>query len=158
MSWSLVNRGLDLFDSDLSDKSSCQSNVNGSAKSVNVSTQRHGIKKAAKQKQKAQARKKKASTQLIQKQVASALDEYKKYAHVDRTRDNIKFLKKIDKKRAPAEYIEQIASHHSKELDRKGGCPDLGQGQKSKKRGSEEASVFTDEDFEKMNKEWLRLY
>lgn len=156
MSWDLVHRGLELFDTDLAENSSWK--ANGSAKPVNVSTNRHGIKKAAKQKQKAQTRRREVKAQLIQKQVTNAIAEYEKYTKIDCTNDNIKLLKKIDRKKAPTQYIEQVVNHHAKELERKGGVRDFDHQKKGKKRDMEETSVFTDEDFEKMNEEWLRLY
>ncbi|XP_071527737.1 uncharacterized protein [Panulirus ornatus] len=158
MSWALVKRAQELLDEDLTKSSKPYKEANTSAKSVDVSTNRHGIKKAAKQKKRAQQRKKEAKKQFIEKQVASAIDEYKKYAHRDHTDKNIKLLKRIDKMKTPSQYIEQISNHHIKELERKLPCRDHRQHQKGKKHAAKEASVFSDEDFEKMNEEWLRLY
>ncbi|XP_071527738.1 uncharacterized protein [Panulirus ornatus] len=107
MSWALVKRAQELLDEDLTKSSKPYKEANTSAKSVDVSTNRHGIKKAAKQKKRAQQRKKEAKKQFIEKQVASAIDEYKKYAHRDHTDKNIKLLKRIDKMKTPSQYIEQ---------------------------------------------------
>ena len=38
----------------------------------------------------------------------SVLDKYRQTTPKDRTTDNIKLLKKIDKKRTPQEYVEKV--------------------------------------------------
>ena len=50
----------------------------------------------------------------------------------------------------------QIVSQHNKQLERRAGTQEQGQAQGKKK--PKETSVFSEEDFEKMNKEWLKLY
>ncbi|KAK3851727.1 hypothetical protein Pcinc_041643 [Petrolisthes cinctipes] len=159
MSWSLVNRGLELFDSDLPDTGSGKKSE-GKSKSDKVETQRHGVQKAARLRKQVQQKKTEAKKQLIQKQVASAIEEYSKNANIDRTKDNLKLLKKIDRKTAPTEFVSQILEHHNKELERKGVNRELALlGEKARRNKKEgETSVFSDEDFERLNKEWLRLY
>lgn len=154
MSWALVNRGLELFDCDLPESSSQHKESGSNTKASSIHTQRHGYKRAAKQKKRAQQKQKEASKELIQKKVACVLEEYKKNVQTDQTADNLKLLKKIDKRRAPEKYTNQVKQQHSKELDRKTVNRDSLPGKKT----TEEKSVFTEEDFEKFNEEWLRLY
>lgn len=52
-------------------------------------------------------------------------------------------------------HIFQVVSQHTKQLERRGGVREVGQSQSKK---AKETSVFSEEDFEKMNKEWLKLY
>ncbi|KAG7158352.1 uncharacterized protein LOC121878904 isoform X2 [Homarus americanus] len=159
MSWSLAKRGLELFDSDLPEYSNTDKKTKGNRKSLELGTHRQGVRRAANQKRQSQLRDREAKNQLIQKQVVNVLDQYKNNARVDHTVDNIRLLKKIDKKRTPTEYIDQVTNHHLKELEKKVVDHDLVQRQKgNKKHGAGESSVFSDEDFEKMNEEWLRLY
>lgn len=41
-------------------------------------------------------------------QATNALERYRQNAPKDRTSDNIKLLKKIDKKRTPQEYVKKV--------------------------------------------------
>lgn len=38
----------------------------------------------------------------------SALEEYNKNAKIDRTRDNLKLLKKIDRKTVAPEFVDEV--------------------------------------------------
>ncbi|KAK8404427.1 hypothetical protein O3P69_007605 [Scylla paramamosain] len=151
MSWSLVNRGLEL----------CEDQTASKSRKVDAVTPGKGSrhqkeKRAAKQRKIAKQKQQEIKSLFNQKQGVSALEKYRQSTPRDRTVDNIKLLKKIDRKRTPQEYVEKILSQHSKELERRGGTKEAPQTQGKKK--PQETSVFSDEDFEKMNKEWLKLY
>ncbi|XP_045124758.1 active regulator of SIRT1-like [Portunus trituberculatus] len=153
MSWSLVKRGLELCEEDQT--------VASKSRKVDKLTPGKGSrhqkeKRAAKQRKIAKQKELEIKSLFNQKQGVSALDKYRQNTPKDRTTDNIKLLKKIDRKRTPQEYVEKILSQHSKELERRGGTKEAAQTQGKKK--PEETTVFSDEDFEKMNKEWLKLY
>lgn len=53
-------------------------------------------------------------------------------------------------------YTFQVVSQHTRHLERRGGVKEVAESRGKKKPA--ETSVFSDEDFEKMNKEWLKLY
>lgn len=152
MSWSLVKRGLELCEEDQT--------VSKSRKVEKVTpgkgSRHQKEKRAAKQRKIAEQKQQEIKTLFSQKQSVSALDKYKQNTPKDRTKDNIKLLKKIDRKRTPQEYVEKILSQHSKQLERREGTKEAAQTKGKKK--PQETSVFSDEDFEKMNKEWLKLY
>lgn len=154
MSWSLVNRGLELCEED---QQVSKSRKVDKKVTTGKDSRHQREKRAAKQKKIAKQRQQEVKNLFSQKQVVSALEKYQQNAPRDRTLDNIKLLKKIDKKRTPQEYVEKILSQHSKQLERRGGTQELEQAQ-GKNKPQKETSVFSDEDFEKMNKEWLKLY
>lgn len=159
MSWSLAKRGLELFEDELnnSGRGKKSKGSSGSTK-LGKSTLRQGVQRAAKQKKKNQQRNKQASQHLIQKQVPNALKKYAYSSPQDQTEDNLRLLRKIDRKQAPAQYLKQVAEHHDRELEKKKVKSEdfLNLDPKHKKTVSE--SVFTDEDFEKVNDKWLQLY
>ncbi|XP_050736861.1 active regulator of SIRT1-like isoform X2 [Eriocheir sinensis] len=154
MSWSLVKRGLELCEED---QQATKSRKVEKKVTAGKASRHQREKKAAKQRKIGEQRQQEVKDLFSsQKQVTSALERYRQNVPKDRTLDNIKLLKKIDKKRTPKEYVEKVVSQHTKQLDRRGGVRELPQSQGKKK--PEETSVFSDEDFEKLNKEWLKLY
>ncbi|KAG0719343.1 hypothetical protein GWK47_050673 [Chionoecetes opilio] len=154
MSWSLVNRGLDLCED--------QQTVSKSRKVdkqvlAGKGSRHQREKRAAKQRKVAEQRQQQLKSLLGQRQGVSALEKYHQNAPKDRTLENIKLLKKIDRKCTPLEYVDKILNQHSKQLERRAAAREAGQGQ-GKNKPQKETSVFSDEDFERMNKEWLKLY
>jgi len=159
MSWTLAKRGLELFEDELSFTGSSKKSKSSSGSSkIGNSTLKQGVQRAAKQKKKNNQKQKQANQHLIQKKIPNALKQYERLAPRDKTEDNLKFLRKIDSKQAPAQYIKQITTHHEKELERKNGKSEDFLNLNVKNKKTETESVFTDEDFEKVNNEWLKLY
>jgi len=160
MSWTLAKRGLELFEDELSFTSKSKAKKSktsiGSSKLGN-STLKQGVQRVAKQKKKNKQRQKQASLHLIQKKVPNALKQYELSAPRDKTEDNLKLLRKIDRKQAPAQYIKQITTHHERELEKKVISEDF-LNLKSKNKKTETESIFTDEDFERITNEGLKLY
>lgn len=163
MSWSLVRRGLDLFgDEDELTQTSCNSNkIDGGStgkktREKRVNTHRHGIQRAAKQKKRQQQQQKDIRNQIVQKQVTNALKDFKKKSSGDLTEKNIKLLRKIDGK-INATHSKKIINYHEKTLEERITKSEWIERGKRKEEAASNASVFTDEDFEKMNDIWLRL-
>ncbi|KAK7073158.1 hypothetical protein SK128_012021 [Halocaridina rubra] len=158
MSWALVKRGLDLFDEDeLRDSHGTLKKVRdgNKGKVKEVGTHRQGIKKASRQKKRAKQLERETHNQLIQKQVANALKEYQKKAPGDRTEENLKLLKKFDGKLKQS-YVKKITEQHSKTLEERITKSEW-QERLKRKPAEGSTSVFSEEDFEKMNEIWLRL-
>lgn len=157
MSWSLVKRGIELFDDDelTPGSGSLKTKIDQGKTDTAASTHRHGIHRAAKHKKRIQLEKKAYQNQLVEKKVRNALKEYEKSRPVDCTKKNIKLLKKLDGKIARA-HAEKINNHHEKNLKERITKSDWSERQKKKDKDAS-SSVFTDEDFEKMNDVWLRL-
>ncbi|XP_064102751.1 uncharacterized protein LOC135212935 isoform X2 [Macrobrachium nipponense] len=157
MSWSLVKRGIELFDDDelTAGSGSLKNKIDQSKTDPTVSTHRHGIHRAAKHKKRIQLEKKAFHSQLVEKKVRNALKQYENSRPVDCTKKNIKLLKKLDEKVTKA-HAEKITNHHEKNLKERITKSEWSERQKKKDKDAG-SSVFTDEDFKKMNDVWLRL-
>ncbi|XP_068242322.1 uncharacterized protein [Palaemon carinicauda] len=112
MSWSLVKRGLELFNDDelTTGSGDLKNKIDQHKKDTRVSTHRHGIQRAAKHKKRVQLEKKVFRNQLVERKVRNALKEYESSRPVDCTKKNIKLLKKLDGKISTA-HAEKKWNH-----------------------------------------------
>ncbi|KAB7493889.1 hypothetical protein Anas_09297 [Armadillidium nasatum] len=148
MSWSLVNKGLELIEGDLhlsSDKPNSKFLVG-----ANQSAQKC-IERKNKNALKAGLKKKKNVSSLNIK-VKRALETYKAKKYEDNTLKNLKLLNKIDENLKTTVNEKKVKEYNLKKL-REARVEDEKKTDTKKKNNS----FFSEEDFEKMNNEWLAL-
>ncbi|RXG68894.1 hypothetical protein Avbf_06920 [Armadillidium vulgare] len=169
MSWSLVNKGLELIEGDLhlpSDKPNSKFLVGANQKNKSIIFDFYKaytdfieyivLKKCIERKTKNARKtgsKKKKNVSSLNIKVKRALETYKAKKYEDNTLKNLKLLNKIDENLKTTVNEKKVKEYNLKKLREARGVEDEKKTDTKKKN----KSFFSEADFERMNNEWLTL-
>ncbi|KAG8556603.1 hypothetical protein GDO81_018130 [Engystomops pustulosus] len=148
MSAALLRRGLELLASDsaANNQSGLKKKQGGKNQKAVLSSHKTGMKKQLRKlKQQGVPQNQRASAK--NRVIKSAVEEYKKRQSQDHLAQNLKYIRLSAKNMVAEGVCKRILSHHSgrKSKDQ----------QKTKKKKVQQKSVFTDQDFQKFQREYF---